>query len=141
MKMRFLTTLLILTGIAFGFEIDWFTIDGGGGSSSGGGFTINGTIGQADAGAMSGGSYAIEGGFWSLPQVIQTPGAPPLNIGRNGTQAVLTWPAPSSGWQLQKSTDLILWNPATGTPAVINGNNTLNVPMTAGREYYRLHFP
>ncbi len=47
------------------YTIDWFTVDGGGAmQTSGGPYTLAGTIGQADAGHMSGGSYALGGGFW-----------------------------------------------------------------------------
>lgn len=46
------------------FDIPWFTIDGGGGSSTGGVFALEGTIGQPDAGSMSGGAYTLSGGFW-----------------------------------------------------------------------------
>ena len=46
------------------YEITFFSIDGGGGTSSGGNYTLTGTIGQPDAGAMTGGSFALEGGFW-----------------------------------------------------------------------------
>lgn len=48
------------------FSIPWSTVDGGGGTSSGGGFTIKGTIGQPDAGKSAGGTFTINGGFWSL---------------------------------------------------------------------------
>ncbi|MFB3908830.1 MAG: FlgD immunoglobulin-like domain containing protein [Candidatus Eisenbacteria bacterium] len=41
-----------------------FTMDGGGGTSSGGTYALSGTIGQPDAGALSGGTYALAGGFW-----------------------------------------------------------------------------
>ena len=43
------------------------TIDGGGGRSSGGNFTLTGTIGQPEAQAMSalGGDYGVAGGFWA----------------------------------------------------------------------------
>lgn len=46
--------------------IDFYTIDGGGGTSSGGSYTISGTIGQPDASTtvLSGGSYELRGGFW-----------------------------------------------------------------------------
>lgn len=47
------------------FEIDWYTVDGGGGTSSGGGFVLEGTIGQPDAGTMSGGTFELTGGFWA----------------------------------------------------------------------------
>ena len=46
------------------FAITWWTVDGGGGTSSGGLFTLSGTIGQPDAGVLAGGSFAIHGGFW-----------------------------------------------------------------------------
>lgn len=45
---------LALAGGAFGAEIPWYTIDGGGGSSAGGVWQLVGTAGQPDAGAMSG---------------------------------------------------------------------------------------
>lgn len=46
--------------------LDWFTADGGGGTwSEGGGFTLGGTVGQPDAGALSGGAYTLLGGFWA----------------------------------------------------------------------------
>lgn len=51
------------------FEIDWYTIDGGGAMNcTGGTFTLDGTIGQSDAGPasgpMTGGGFSLEGGFW-----------------------------------------------------------------------------
>jgi hypothetical protein len=46
--------------------INWYTIDGGGGTSSGGTFVVSGTIGQPDAGAaMTGGIFTVTGGFWA----------------------------------------------------------------------------
>lgn len=48
-----------------GYAIPWWTIDGGGGTSSGSNYTVSGTIGQADTATMSGGNYAVSGGFWS----------------------------------------------------------------------------
>jgi hypothetical protein len=48
------------------FDLSWNTIDGGGGSSAGGTFEMQGTIGQPDAGvvALSGGSFEVIGGYW-----------------------------------------------------------------------------
>lgn len=45
-------------------SIPRYTIDGGGGSSSGGSFVLAGTAGQPDAGLMTGGSFSLAGGFW-----------------------------------------------------------------------------
>ncbi len=46
------------------YQIDWYTIDGGGGISAGGQYVLVGTIGQPDAGWSSGGGYDLLGGFW-----------------------------------------------------------------------------
>ncbi len=47
-------------------EISSYTIDGGGGTSTGGSFTLSGTIGQHDAGGpMTGGAFELTGGFWA----------------------------------------------------------------------------
>lgn len=49
-----------------GYDLTWSTIDSGGQTSAtGGGYDLGGTIGQADAGTLSGGDYALDGGFWS----------------------------------------------------------------------------
>ena len=56
------------------FDLFWHTIDGGGATfSTGGGFTLGGSIGQPDAGVvMSGGQFQLAGGFW----LAATSGAP-----------------------------------------------------------------
>jgi len=61
--------VLVFTGVALaqsgnGFDLTWSTIDGGGGTSTGGIFLLQGTIGQPDAGTLLGGSYVLQGGFW-----------------------------------------------------------------------------
>lgn len=47
------------------YEISWYTIDGGGGVSSGGPYQLSGTIGQPDAGTSAGGDYVLNGGYWA----------------------------------------------------------------------------
>jgi len=48
-----------------GYELSWWTVDGGGGTwSIGGGFQLGGTAGQPDAGVLAGGGYTLGGGFW-----------------------------------------------------------------------------
>ena len=63
------------------FDLSWNTVDGGGGTSSGGGYTLSGTIGQPDAGALSGGGYTLLGGFWGglLATPSPTPTATPTS--------------------------------------------------------------
>lgn len=53
------------------FVIDWSTIDGGGGTSTGGEFSLSGTAGQPDAGTLTGGNFELVGGFWA----VSTPAA------------------------------------------------------------------
>jgi uncharacterized membrane protein len=49
------------------YELTWSTLDGGGATSSTGGtYSLDGTIGQPDAGTMSGGTYSLGGGFWGF---------------------------------------------------------------------------
>ena len=80
------------------YSIDWFTIDGGGGTSTGGVYSVSGTIGQPDAGTMSGGNSSIDGGFWSIIAAVQTPGAPLLTVTLFGANAIVSWPSPSTGF-------------------------------------------
>jgi len=73
--------LLPMLGMAQSYSINWYKVAGGGGTSTGGQYSLSGTIGQPDAsGAMTGGSYSLTGGFWALFGVVQTPGAPTLYI-------------------------------------------------------------
>ena len=56
--------LLLLTAICHAdYSINWYTIDGGGRSSSNGPYQLIGTIGQVDAGYHGGGQYEMLGGF------------------------------------------------------------------------------
>jgi hypothetical protein len=49
-----------------GYDLTWNTIDGGGGTSTSanGVYKLSGTIGQPDAGTLTGGAYKLNGGFW-----------------------------------------------------------------------------
>lgn len=111
---KLLLSLVWLTPLlasAQSYSIGWFKIAGGGGWSAGTNgaavYSVNGTIGQPDAsGAMAGGDYSLTGGFWSLIATVQTPGAPLLSIAANGTNVILWWPYPSTGYSLEVSTNL-----------------------------------
>ena len=65
---RWLLALLVLgTGVAVaagGYDLSWWTVDGGGGDSRGGAYALSGTLGQPDAGTLTGGRYRLGGGFW-----------------------------------------------------------------------------
>ena len=61
-----------LVGLAQGgYELSWWTVDGGGQMYSiGGGYELGGTIGQPDAGVLTGGGYTLGGGFWRGGTVV-----------------------------------------------------------------------
>lgn len=64
-----ITIFVTMTALAVSsYQIDWWTIDGGGGfsQSADGQYTLQGTIGQPDTGLSSGGDYRLEGGFWVI---------------------------------------------------------------------------
>jgi hypothetical protein len=127
------------------YALDWFTIAGGGGTSTGGVFTVSGTIGQPDAGTMSGGNFTLDGGFWSL-FAIQTPGAPWLSLTRTTTNTVVvSWSLPDTGWKLHTTTNLVIggsvWTEIP-PPYATNGTNLYFVePTPVANKFYRLHKP
>jgi len=47
-----------------GYQLSWWTVDGGGGVSTGDEYLLQGTVGQHDAGDFQGGSYTLAGGYW-----------------------------------------------------------------------------
>ena len=118
------------------YNIDWYKISGGGGTSTGGVYSISGTIGQPDAsGSMTGGNYSLTGGFWAL-YAVQTPGAPLLTITYAGNQAVVSWDPSIVGWTLQTNVNLstAAWGNYLG--AVVN-NRVTNAPPK-GNLFFRL---
>ena len=140
------TLLLALTlsaAQAQTYSIDWSTVDGGGGTSTGGVYAVTGTLGQPDASqqAMTGGNYSLVGGFWSLI-AVQTPGAPLLSIFRTTTNTVaVSWPSPSTGWTLQQNTNSVSsvnWNNVTSGIQDDGTTKTLIVNPPTSNRFYRL---
>lgn len=126
------------------YSIDWFTIDGGGGTSTGGVYSISGTIGQPDAGHMAGGNFTIDGGFWGIIAAIQSPGSPLLRVVHTSTNTVVVaWPAPSTGFSLQEISDLktTAWSGVTNTVNVVGSENQVIVAPPLGNRFYRLKNP
>lgn len=127
------------------YEITWYSIDGGGGTSTGGVYSVSGTIGQPDAGVMSGGAYSLIGGFWGVVAAVQTPGAPLLKVNRVGASVVISWPDPSTGFVLQQTgalvepTSSIVWSNVTQTVVTSNGEKMISVPSPVGNRFYRLY--
>jgi hypothetical protein len=146
MKKLYLILGLLIPTMSFAqqYSIDWYKIAGGGGTSTGATYQVTGTIGQPDAsGAMTGGSFSVTGGFWSLISVVQTAGAPTLTITQSGNTVKVLWPYPSTGWTLQQNSNLAV--PANWTPSggISNDgvNNFITVTSPAGDLFFRLQHP
>jgi hypothetical protein len=132
------------TLLAQSYSIDWFTIDGGGGTSTGGVYSVSGTIGQPDAGRMTGGNFTLDGGFWGIIAAVQTPGAPLLRVARTITNTVLVaWPSYVAGFSLQQNAILgsSNWLSVTNSVNVVGGENQVIVSPPAGSHFYRLKSP
>lgn len=123
------------------YSINWHKIAGGGGTSTNQQYTLSGTIGQPDAGlTMTNGQYSLTGGFWALPQAVQTPGAPTLTIVPAGPgQATIAWtPATGTNWVLQETLSL---SPANWVNSPSGSSNPVVVPATNSTMFYRLFKP
>jgi hypothetical protein len=116
----FIGALLLCSGVAAAprgggdFEVTKFTLDGGGGTSSDGPYVLSGLIGQPDAGQMTGGSFALSGGFFSGQA-----NSPPC-------------PGDTTGDGTVNVEDLVAvitaWGPAApGAPEDTNGDGSVNV--------------
>jgi hypothetical protein len=140
-------TLFILPILAFAlvtqaqqYSIDWFAIDGGGGTSAAGIFQASGTIGQPGAGrSMASGQFSLTGGFWALPTVIQTVGAPTLTIAVAAPgSATISWSPNTAGFVLQETWSL---SPANWTNSASGSTNPITFSAMAPAKFYRLFKP
>ncbi len=109
-----------------GYDLSDNVIAGGGATfSTGGGFILGGTIGQSDAGTLSGATYVDAGGFWtklSRAAAAQTPSATnSATLSPAGTPSVTPTNAPPSATQTVESG-------RTSTPTVTSTNSPATAP-------------
>jgi hypothetical protein len=133
--------LASVTTLAQTYSVNWSAVDGGGGTSTGGVYTVSGTIGQPDAGKLTGSNYALEGGFWRIVGAVQAPGAPYLWVTRTPTNTVCVWWALSgTSWQLRATTNLITGGSSWSSCSYFtNGANGVYVEAPPlGNKFYRL---
>jgi hypothetical protein len=120
------------------YSVDWFKIAGGGGTSTGGVYSVSGTIGQPDAAAtMTGGNYSLTGGFWPGITVPSSTGGPTLFIQFSGGNVIISWSPATPGFVLEETTNLVspLWGPAP------TGNPTAPIGASGLAKFYRLRKP
>ncbi len=140
----FLGLLAASLAHAQSYSVDWYKIAGGGGTSTGATYSVTGTIGQHDASsAMSSGNYSVTGGFWSLINVVQTPGAPTLFVSHSNNVVKVYWQN-VSGWNLIQNNNLTIpvvsWS-ASSAPTLTGGTNYLSVTNPLGNLFFRLKNP
>jgi len=142
-KIFFLTGTLLFPAAAGAqqYSINWYKVAGGGAmNTTGGVYSVSGTIGQHDAGGpMFGGGYQLTGGFWALISVLQTPGAPTLYISHAGSTVTVFW-QDVSGWNLQTNNNLAVpagWSVNTAW-TTSGGTNYLNLVSPTGNLFFRL---
>ena len=126
--------------LAQNYAISWYKITGGGGTSTGGVYSVNGTIGQPDASApMTGGSYSLVGGFWSMISVIQSAGVPKLTIYHSGNSVVVAWPNTGTFTLLQTATATgSNWATSGYAISTANGTNSITITSPSGNLFFRL---
>ena len=140
LRWLFLVPLVLCAWARGQYSIPWYTIDGGGGTSTNGQYSITGTIGQADAdGAMTGGSYSLTGGFWSLIAVVRSSEAPTLYVAHADNSVTVYWQNTGT-WTLQQNADLTVPANWVNTGGVItsNGTNYLTIVNPTGRLFFCL---
>jgi hypothetical protein len=116
------------------YALDWFTLDGGGGTSAGGTYALSGTLGQPEAGpGLIGGSFAVQGCFW--PGVVRvSPEVPPiLYIQLSGEGITISWTPATSGFLLEEATDL-----SSAQWALAPTGNPVTLPVVESSRLYRL---
>jgi hypothetical protein len=145
MKILFAIPLLLaaLAVHAQTYSIDWYKVAGGGGTSGNGHYSLSGTIGQPDAGGtMTGGGFAVTGGFWSIIAAVPTAGLPDLIITRSGNGVLISWPA-TGNYILQQNANLSTsaWTPGNYPITTANGTNSVTIISPAGNLFFRLNNP
>ena len=127
--------------------IDWFTLDAAGGAQSSANYVVNFTAGQNDVGptVLSSANYRIIPGFWALEDMGPAVGLPELSIALSGSNVILSWPSPSTGFVLEQTDSLNVLPAAwSNSPGVVSDNGfikSLTLPHNVAKRFYRLRRP
>lgn len=93
------------------YTLNWFSVAGGSGNSSGGSHVVLATIGQPDAGAMSGGQFTLAGGFQSAGLTVNNTATPT----RTGTSTKTSTATPTRTGTVTKTSTATLTRTLTAT--------------------------
>jgi uncharacterized repeat protein (TIGR03803 family) len=89
---------------------------------------------------------AYEGGMWGSGTVFSLSFPPQPTVIPSGGNVILTWPThyagfDYSGFTVQSTTNLgpsAVWTTNSPAPIVVNGQNTVTIPMTGSQQFFRL---
>jgi hypothetical protein len=129
--------LFVSCAFAQQFSIGWAKI-GGSGTSSGGAYSLSGTIGPAVAGAVSGGNYTLGNSQWGIIAGVQATGVSSLAITAASLQLAFQGNLGQT-YMLQASTNLTDWETVltftcTNSPMVVVDPEAGSYP----RRFYRI---
>jgi len=121
----------------FNLDVNWSTINGGGGICAGGQFSLSGSVGQPGAGASHSVDFGLFGGFWAADAVL-----PALRVMRLGPNLIyLAWPSWADNYELQSTDNLgphAIWTAIASAPVQFGGEYAVAVAMTKPKEFFRL---
>lgn len=127
------------------YSIDWYSIDGGGGTSTGGIYSVVGTVGQPDAGRLTGASFVLDGGFWGFVGAFQMPGAPVLSVEKLPVGVRVFWPSSATGFVLEETTSIagpgFAWQTVATPYESSGGQNSITIADPGGMKVFRLRKP
>jgi hypothetical protein len=141
-----LSALLIasLPLAASDFAIPWWTVDAGGGTSTSadGRFSVRGTAGQPDAGALASndGRFRLNGGFWQAEVVFC---GCTLSIAMINGNIVVSWPCELGGCILEYADEIRVPGSATVWHPVVPSatGHSYITPLSGTQRYFRLRSP
>ena len=88
-------------------------------------------------------TLGFDSGIWGtqVTELLTIPPQPQLVIAPSGTNMLISWPLPSTSYQLQSTTNLAAgnsWSPVTLPPST-NGNQiSVSVPFAGRQMFFRL---
>jgi hypothetical protein len=127
--------------------LDWYSIDGGVGTASGGPYSLSATIGQPDSGpVLAGGAYQLTGGFWAVVSTTGAGGVPALTIALDPStgEVHVEWPDPSTGWVLQQNPrieDASGWTDSAAPAVTVGSRRRVTLTTPSGIRFLRLRHP
>lgn len=126
------------------YTLDFFSIEGGGGTSTSGAYTVSSTVGQSDAAVRDGLPFSVSTGFWSVSAAVNSPF---LIVTHAGGSVTVQWIKPATDFLLEESATLA---PTPGTawmqvPVENYQTNAthvfLTIPAAAASRFYHLRKP